>query len=61
MAATIRTSLPSSPSGETFCAALPASDYERLSELIRSNRPEGLNAEGEIRPAADARNWIQHT
>lgn len=34
---------------------------EQLSELIRRSRPEGLTAEGEIRPAADARNWSQHT
>jgi xanthine dehydrogenase YagR molybdenum-binding subunit len=38
-----------------------ANRSERLSELIRRNRPEGLTAEGEIRPAADARNWSQHT
>jgi xanthine dehydrogenase YagR molybdenum-binding subunit len=38
-----------------------ANRSERLSELIRRNRPDGLTAEGEIRPAADARNWSQHT
>lgn len=34
---------------------------EQLSALIRRVRPDGLTAEGEIRPAADARNWSQHT
>jgi xanthine dehydrogenase YagR molybdenum-binding subunit len=38
-----------------------ANRSERLAELIRRNRPDGLTAEGEIRPAADARNWSQHT
>jgi len=38
-----------------------ANRSERLSELIRRNRPEGLTAEGEIRPAADAAKWSQHT
>jgi xanthine dehydrogenase YagR molybdenum-binding subunit len=38
-----------------------ANRSERLAELIRRNRPEGLTANGEIRPAADARNWSQHT
>jgi xanthine dehydrogenase YagR molybdenum-binding subunit len=34
---------------------------ETLSDLIRRAAPAGLTAEGEIRPAADARNWSQHT
>jgi xanthine dehydrogenase YagR molybdenum-binding subunit len=34
---------------------------EQLSALIRRTRPDGLTADGEIRPAADARNWSQHT
>jgi xanthine dehydrogenase YagR molybdenum-binding subunit len=34
---------------------------EQLAELIRRAAPTGLTAEGEIRPAADARNWSQHT
>jgi xanthine dehydrogenase YagR molybdenum-binding subunit len=34
---------------------------ERLADLIRRASPEGLTAQGEIRPAADARNWSQHT
>ncbi|HEY2749993.1 xanthine dehydrogenase family protein molybdopterin-binding subunit [Phenylobacterium sp.] len=38
-----------------------ANRSERLSELIRRNRPEGLTAEGEIRPAADSSKWSQHT
>lgn len=38
-----------------------ANRSERLADLIGRNRPEGLTAEGEIRPAADARNWSQHT
>lgn len=38
-----------------------ANRSERLSELIRRNRPEGLTANGEIKPAEDARNWSQHT
>ena len=38
-----------------------ANRSERLSELIRRNRPEGLTAEGEVRPAADAGKWSQHT
>jgi xanthine dehydrogenase YagR molybdenum-binding subunit len=38
-----------------------ANRSERLSELIRRNRPEGLTAEGEIRPAADAAKWSSHT
>ncbi len=38
-----------------------ANRSERLAQLICRNRPEGLTAEGEIRPAADGRNWSQHT
>jgi xanthine dehydrogenase YagR molybdenum-binding subunit len=38
-----------------------ANRSERLSELIRRNRPDGLTAEGEIRPAADAAMWSSHT
>jgi xanthine dehydrogenase YagR molybdenum-binding subunit len=38
-----------------------ANRSERLSELIRRNRPDGLTAEGEIRPAADAALWSSHT
>ena len=38
-----------------------ANRSERLAELIKRNRPDGLTADGEIRPAADARNWSQHT
>jgi xanthine dehydrogenase YagR molybdenum-binding subunit len=34
---------------------------ERLSELIRRNRPEGLTADGEVRPAADSAKWSSHT
>ncbi|WP_257814773.1 xanthine dehydrogenase family protein molybdopterin-binding subunit [Phenylobacterium sp. J367] len=34
---------------------------ERIATLIRRAKPDGLTAEGEIRPAADARNWSQHT
>jgi xanthine dehydrogenase YagR molybdenum-binding subunit len=34
---------------------------ERIATLIRRAAPDGLTAEGEIRPAADARNWSQHT
>jgi xanthine dehydrogenase YagR molybdenum-binding subunit len=34
---------------------------EKLATLIRRAAPEGLTAEGEIRPAEDARNWSQHT
>jgi len=34
---------------------------ESLADLIRRAAPQGLTAEGEIRPAADARNWSQHT
>ncbi|HEY8572102.1 xanthine dehydrogenase family protein molybdopterin-binding subunit [Phenylobacterium sp.] len=34
---------------------------EQLADLIRRAAPAGLTAEGEIRPAADARNWSQHT
>lgn len=34
---------------------------ERLVELIRRAAPEGITANGEIRPAEDARNWSQHT
>jgi xanthine dehydrogenase YagR molybdenum-binding subunit len=34
---------------------------EQLAALIRRARPDGLTADGEIRPAADARNWSQHT
>jgi xanthine dehydrogenase YagR molybdenum-binding subunit len=34
---------------------------ETLADLIRRAAPEGLTAEGEIRPAEDARNWSQHT
>ncbi|HEY2358047.1 MAG TPA: xanthine dehydrogenase family protein molybdopterin-binding subunit [Phenylobacterium sp.] len=38
-----------------------ANRSERLSELIRRNRPEGLTADGEIHPAADSSKWSQHT
>ncbi|HEX4710437.1 xanthine dehydrogenase family protein molybdopterin-binding subunit, partial [Phenylobacterium sp.] len=38
-----------------------ANRSERLSELIRRNRPEGLTANGEILPAADSGKWSQHT
>jgi xanthine dehydrogenase YagR molybdenum-binding subunit len=34
---------------------------EKLATLIRRSAPDGLTAEGEIRPAEDARNWSQHT
>ncbi|HEY8616496.1 xanthine dehydrogenase family protein molybdopterin-binding subunit [Phenylobacterium sp.] len=34
---------------------------ERIATLVRRAAPDGLTAEGEIRPAADARNWSQHT
>jgi xanthine dehydrogenase YagR molybdenum-binding subunit len=34
---------------------------EKLSTLIRRAKPDGLTADGEIRPAEDARNWSQHT
>ncbi|WP_309090340.1 xanthine dehydrogenase family protein molybdopterin-binding subunit [Phenylobacterium sp.] len=34
---------------------------EALADLIRRAAPAGVTAEGEIRPAADARNWSQHT
>jgi len=34
---------------------------EKLADLIRRAAPEGLTADGEIRPAEDARNWSQHT
>lgn len=34
---------------------------EKLADLIRRAAPDGLTAEGEIRPAEDARNWSQHT
>jgi len=38
-----------------------ANRSERLSDLIRRNCPEGLTAEGEVRPAADAGQWSSHT
>jgi xanthine dehydrogenase YagR molybdenum-binding subunit len=38
-----------------------ANRSERLSELIRRNRPDGLTADGEVRPAADASKWSSHT
>jgi xanthine dehydrogenase YagR molybdenum-binding subunit len=38
-----------------------ANRSERLSELIRRNRPDGLTADGEVRPAADASQWSSHT
>ena len=38
-----------------------ANRSERRSELIRRNRPDGLTADGEIRPAADAGKWSSHT
>jgi xanthine dehydrogenase YagR molybdenum-binding subunit len=38
-----------------------ANRSESLADLIRRAKPEGLTAQGEIRPAADARNWSQHT
>jgi xanthine dehydrogenase YagR molybdenum-binding subunit len=34
---------------------------ETLVDLVRRSAPQGLTVEGEIRPAADARNWSQHT
>ena len=34
---------------------------ESLASLIARAAPEGLTVEGEHRPAADARNWSQHT
>jgi len=34
---------------------------ETLATLIRRRSPEGLTVEGEIRPAADAREWSQQT
>jgi len=34
---------------------------ERIATLIARAAPAGLTVEGEIRPAADARNWSQHT
>jgi xanthine dehydrogenase YagR molybdenum-binding subunit len=34
---------------------------ESLKSLISRAKPEGLSANGEIRPAEDARNWSQHT
>jgi xanthine dehydrogenase YagR molybdenum-binding subunit len=34
---------------------------ETIATLIRRTRPDGLTADGEIRPAADAHNWSQHT
>ncbi|MET0273593.1 MAG: xanthine dehydrogenase family protein molybdopterin-binding subunit [Phenylobacterium sp.] len=38
-----------------------ANRSESLADLIRRAAPAGLTVEGEIRPAADARNWSQHT
>ena len=38
-----------------------ANRSERLAELIRRNRPDGLTADGEVRPAADAAKWSSHT
>jgi xanthine dehydrogenase YagR molybdenum-binding subunit len=38
-----------------------ANRSERLSDLIRRNRPEGLTADGEIHPAADSSKWSSHT
>jgi xanthine dehydrogenase YagR molybdenum-binding subunit len=38
-----------------------ANRSESLANLIRRAAPAGLTVEGEIRPAADARNWSQHT
>jgi xanthine dehydrogenase YagR molybdenum-binding subunit len=38
-----------------------ANRSETLGELVRRNAPAGLTVEGEINPAADARNWSQHT
>ena len=38
-----------------------ANRSERLSELIRRNHPDGLTADGEVRPAADAGKWSSHT
>jgi xanthine dehydrogenase YagR molybdenum-binding subunit len=34
---------------------------ESLKSLISRAMPQGLTADGEIRPAEDARNWSQHT
>lgn len=34
---------------------------ESLASLIRRAAPDGLTVEGDSRPAADARNWSQHT
>lgn len=38
-----------------------ANRSETLASLIRRAAPEGLTVEGEIRPAADAREWSQQT
>ncbi len=38
-----------------------ANRSESLASLIARAAPEGLTVEGEHRPAADARNWSQHT
>ena len=38
-----------------------ANRSERLADLIRRNRPDGLTADGEVRPAADASQWSSHT
>ncbi|HEX3700808.1 MAG TPA: xanthine dehydrogenase family protein molybdopterin-binding subunit [Phenylobacterium sp.] len=38
-----------------------ANRSERLSELIARNCPQGLTADGEVRPAADASQWSSHT
>ncbi|HSV01757.1 MAG TPA: xanthine dehydrogenase family protein molybdopterin-binding subunit [Phenylobacterium sp.] len=38
-----------------------ANRSESLAALIARAAPEGLTVEGEHRPAADARNWSQHT
>jgi xanthine dehydrogenase YagR molybdenum-binding subunit len=38
-----------------------ANRTESLAELIRRAAPQGLTADGQITPAADARNWSQHT
>ena len=38
-----------------------ANRSERLADLIRRNRPEGLTANGEVHPAADSGKWSSHT
>lgn len=51
------------PEALTFSdgAILFANRGERLSDLVARTAPEGVYVEGEIAPAADARQWSQHT